>query len=174
MTGHDHGGAAAAAYCIRCGTPLATVERRGRALRRCPSCGWTAFADPKVGVGALVVDDDRVLLVRRGVEPGLGRWSVPAGYLDAGEDPAVAVAREVVEETGMTVTVGALLDTVVNPPGLGASLFLLYAATVTGGRLTAGDDATEAGWFAPDRLPDLADLPATARAIARVRLPDVG
>ncbi len=125
--------------------------------RRCPACGFIYFTDPKVGVGVLLVEDGRVLLVRRGVEPEKGKWSIPAGYVDHGEDPQETAAREVLEETGLIVTIDGLLDVYHNPPDQGgASIFILYAATLIGGEMQAGDDADQVDFFKTFDLPELA------------------
>ncbi len=157
------------AFCPRCGSPLLTREAAGRPRRACPDCGYVHFTDPKVGVGVLVVDDGRLLLVRRAVEPERGKWSLPAGYLDHGEDPRATAAREALEETGLTVAIEGLLDVFYNPPGRGgASIFILYRARRLAGEPTAGDDADDARFFPLDALPDLA-FPSTRAAIARLR-----
>jgi acetyl-CoA carboxylase carboxyl transferase subunit beta len=113
-----------------------------------------------------VVRDDggRLLLVRRGVPPAKGRWALPAGYVDADEDPRTAAAREVLEETGLVVEIGAVID--VYPGGGGASFFLAFEAKLVGGVLQAGDDAEDARFFAADALPDLA-FASTAAAARR-------
>lgn len=112
--------------------------------------------DPKVGVGVVVHDvAGRLLLVQRGIEPGKGRWALPAGYVDAGEDPRTAAARECLEEAGLVVEVGDVIDVYASTGG-GASFFIAFKATVVGGRLLAGDDATDAGFFGRDELPPLA------------------
>lgn len=138
-----------------------------RPRRACTRCEFVHFPDPKVGVGVLVVHDGRVLLVRRVMEPEAGRWGLPGGYLDAGEDPRQAAAREAAEEAGIRVRVGPLVEVVVNPPGSGASLFLLYEATYLDGAVCAGDDADGAGFFGPTELPDLA-FASTRAALRRV------
>ena len=114
------------------------------------------FVEPKVGVGVMVVEDDRLLLVRRAMEPEKGKWSLPAGYLDYGESPMETAIREAREETGLEVRITGLLDAFHNPPGAGASVFLLYRAERTGGEPRAGDDADEVGFFGRDELPPLA------------------
>jgi acetyl-CoA carboxylase carboxyl transferase subunit beta len=115
-----------------------------------------------------VVRDERgrLLLVRRGVPPAQGRWALPAGYVDADEDPRAAAAREVLEETGLVVEVGRVLD--VYPGGAsggaGASFFLAFEARLVGGTLAPGDDAEEARFFAADELPELAFASTAAAA----------
>jgi 8-oxo-dGTP diphosphatase len=85
-------------------------------------------------VGALVNDDDgRLLVVRRGTEPGRGLWSVPGGRVEPGESDGVAVEREVLEETGLHVTVGIRVGTVVRDGPAGSSYDIRdYACAVTG------------------------------------------
>lgn len=156
-------------FCPRCAARMGTREIGGRPRRACAACGYVHFVEPRVGVGALVHEAGRILLVRRAMAPERGRWAIPAGYLDAGEDPRVKAALEVLEETGLAVAVGALVDVFHDPPVEGgASLFILYRARVTGGRLQAGDDAAEARFFDLDALPDIA-FRSTREAVRLLR-----
>ena len=149
-------------FCPLCGGRLA-----GARPQTCTACATPHQRDPKVGVGVVVRDEQgRLLLVQRGVEPERGRWSLPAGFLDATETPQEAAARECKEETGLDVVVGTLLG--LYPAGPGTSFFLSFAATVTGGTLIAGDDAQDVGFFGPD------DLPLLAFASTRAALSDEG
>lgn len=144
-------------YCPRCATPLVRELRFGKERPVCPACGWIHFADPKVAAAVLVEQDGAVLLVRRANEPRRGLWTLPAGFVDAGEDPAAAAARECLEETGLTVEITSLLDVL---PGRehqrGADFLIVYRGKVAGGTLLAADDAESADWFAPSALPPLA------------------
>lgn len=129
-----------------------------RPRRACPECDFVFFTDPKVGVGVLITDNGRLLLVRRTMNPERGKWSIPAGFLDRGEDPRQVAAREVYEETNLRVAVEDLIDVYFNPPTGegGASVFILYRGRVLGGELKAGDDADAAAFFHPTDLPELA------------------
>ena len=108
-------------------------------------------------VGAVATDEQgRLLMIKRGHEPGAGLWSIPGGRIEPGETDAEAVVREMIEETGLTVEVGRLIGRVQRPGLNGAVIDIRdYAATVTGGTLRAGDDAADARWVAPAELESL-------------------
>lgn len=155
-------------FCPRCATPLQTRPVGDRPRRACPNCGYIHFTDPKVGVGVLVVENGRILLIRRAVEPQRGKWSIPAGFLDQGEDPQETAVREAFEETGLTVTITSLVDVYFNPPAQGgASIFILYRAQLESGTLTPGDDADAAAFFPLTNLPELA-FASTRDAVKRL------
>ena len=144
-------------FCVRCGTALTRRELFGEERPACPACHWVFFADPKVAAGVLVEVERRVLLVRRVNEPGRGMWSFPAGFMDAGEDPAEAAARECLEETGLQVEVLGLLDVIGGREHeRGADIVIVYRARVCGGGLAAGDDADQVAFFEYTALPPLA------------------
>ncbi len=150
---------------MQCGAPLELQPKFGMPRPTCPTCGWIYFADPKVAAAALVEQDGRVLLTRRVNEPHQGEWSLPAGFVDAGEDPSRAAERECLEETGLRVRVTALIDVVAGREhDRGADIVILYRAVVVGGELRPGDDADQVGFFKRDALPPLA-FQATRRAL---------
>jgi 8-oxo-dGTP diphosphatase len=105
-------------------------------------------------VGAVVTDGrGRLLMIKRGHEPGAGLWSIPGGRIEPGETDEEALVREMFEETGLAVEVGRLIGRVQRPGPNGTVIDIAdYAATVTGGTLRPGDDAADARWV------DLADL----------------
>jgi 8-oxo-dGTP diphosphatase len=111
---------------------------------------------PVVAVGAVVVDHDRLLLVRRGRGPAQGRWSVPGGRVEAGETLAEAVTRELREETGIEGVCGPLLGWAERIDASDHFVILDFEVTVVGDdQPVAGDDAAEAVWV---ELHDVADL----------------
>ena len=102
---------------------------------------------PQVAVGAVVIDDDALLLIRRGREPGRGRWSIPGGRVERGETLAHAVVREVLEETGVDCVVGELIGWVERISDSHHYVILDFAAVpMSTGDPVAGDDALEARW----------------------------
>jgi ADP-ribose pyrophosphatase YjhB (NUDIX family) len=159
-------------YCPRCGAAVTLTQRFGRQRPVCPQCDWIYFADPKVAAAALIFDETgRVLLVRRANSPQRGLWTLPAGFVDAGEDPAQAVQRECLEETGLRVQITGLIDVIAGQEHpRGAHILLLYRAQIVDGKLQAQDDVDGAGFFAVDALPSLA-FDTTARVLAKILPP---
>ena len=122
---------------------------------------------PFVGVGAVVVDGDRVLLVRRANEPLKGEWSIPGGAVEIGETLQAAVVREVREETGLQVRVGPIVEVLdrirLDPDGRARFHYVLidYACEPEGGTLACASDAADVQWARVDELPSafhVADL----------------
>jgi len=153
-------------YCPQCGSPLQDRQGYGRVRRYCPACDRIVFRDPKVAAGVVAEQDGRVLLVRRRAGPGQGLWSIPAGFVEHDEAPAVAAARECREETGLEVELTGLLDVVAEGRRGEASFLIIYRGRVIGGALRAGDDAERAAFFPLDDLPEMA-FTSTRCALAR-------
>ncbi len=152
-------------YCPLCGTRLIFAQRFGRERRVCPQCDWVHFADPKVAAAILVEKEGRVLLVRRVNEPFRGLWTLPAGFVDAGEDPARAAERECLEETGLRVHATRVLDVVAGREHpRGADFVIVYYGEILGGEPRPADDADRVEWFERSHLPPLA-FRATRRVL---------
>jgi 8-oxo-dGTP diphosphatase len=141
------------AYCLRCGERLVERERDHRPRPTCPRCGWVLFVDPKVATAAVLAIGGRIVLCRRAIEPGLGKWSFPAGFVDRGEELRAALAREVAEETGLSVALGGLVG-VYSAPG-NPVVLIVYAGEAEGEPRPSAE-ALEVGLFDPDDLPELA------------------
>ncbi|MET7301422.1 NUDIX domain-containing protein [Embleya sp. NPDC005575] len=126
-------------------------------------------------VGAIVLDSEgRVLLVQRAKLPGEGQWSLPGGRVEEGETDAVALAREMVEETGLQVTVGPLVGSVLRPaPDGGMYEIRDYACTPHGGVLRAGDDADAVRWVATGALSRLDLVDGLLDALREWNVPGV-
>lgn len=144
-------------FCPLCGTALTERLHTGKLRPACPSCGWVYFPDPRVAVAVLIRKDDQVLMVQRRYDPHKGFWTLPSGFVDAGENPKVAAQRECLEETGLVIGEIRLVDVVFGQEhARGASILIVYHAQVQSGELKPGDDAVKATYFPIQKLPPLA------------------
>jgi CTP:molybdopterin cytidylyltransferase MocA/ADP-ribose pyrophosphatase YjhB (NUDIX family) len=141
-------------YCLRCAAEVGFQVKYGRSRPVCPACGYTYFYDPKIAAAAVVEIDGRVVLQRRRIDPGSGKWSIPGGFVDRGETVQEAAAREVAEEVGLTVGNLDLIG-VYSEPGETVVL-IAWSASAQGQQPTLGDESDEIGLFTPDALPEMA------------------
>ena len=130
-------------------------EVNGAQRPRCPSCGRVIYYDPKLAATVVVERDDRVLMVRRAIQPGIGLWSLPGGYVDRGEVVEKAAAREVLEETGLHVNITGLLG-LFSEEGHPVVLAAFNAQEVGKEEARPGPEVSELGFFLLDDLPPLA------------------
>ncbi len=140
-------------FCPLCGGPLEKrLLKAGEPERLvCRACGFVFYLDPKVAVIALVPLQGGVVMVRRGIEPGYGRWVIPGGFVDLGEPVEEAVVRETLEETHLNIRVNRLLN-VYSYRGR-QTVVLAYLTEYVSGELAAGDETLEARVFAPAEIP---------------------
>jgi ADP-ribose pyrophosphatase YjhB (NUDIX family) len=147
-------------YCPDCGARLDVPDMASERVvsQVCVRCGAEHFRNAKPCAGAVVVRDGRVLLGRRAVEPALGAWDIPGGFLNPWELPEAAAAREVREETGLEVRIERLLAVAVDTyQDRDYTLNLYYLAEPLSGVESPADDLAELRWFGPAEIPtDLA------------------
>ncbi|MBC8366045.1 NUDIX hydrolase [bacterium] len=134
-------------FCPVCGKALKVEERGGRERPVC-ACGYVHYANPAPAAGAVVMRDGLCLWVRRAGEPRKDLWSLPSGFLEWDEDIRDCARRETLEETGLEVEIGEILETLsgFDDPRTQAVLTVFFARVV-GGVEQAGDDASETRWF---------------------------
>jgi ADP-ribose pyrophosphatase YjhB (NUDIX family) len=140
-------------YCRHCGATLSEKVIEGTLRPHCSQCGHVEFFDPKVAAVVVTSSQDKVLMVRRGVQPALGEWSFPSGYVDRAEAVEDAAVREVLEETGLNVKLTRLVG-VYSRTG-NPVILVVFDGVVTGGRERAGHDVQEVGRFHKDDLPGM-------------------
>jgi len=118
----------------------------------CQRCGFVFYLDPKVAVGTIIRDEaSRIVLVRRAIDPGYGKWVFPGGYVDRGEEVHVAAVREAREEAGLEIRLEHLIN-VYSYPGP-APVIIVYAASILGGELVHDEESLEARYFEPHEIP---------------------
>lgn len=151
---HPHDESHAYRFCPRCGH---TLERRrlkaGEPERLvCAGCGFVFYIDPKIAVGAIIrTEHDRLVMVRRAIEPGYGKWVFPGGYVDRGEPLTAAAIREAREECGLEIRLEGLVN-IYSYPGR-APVIVVYAATAIGGDLVTDDEGLEVAAIEPAAIP---------------------
>jgi len=141
-------------FCPRCGGALERrVLKAGEPERPvCSRCGFVFYIDPKIAVGAIIHGGDgRLVLVRRAIEPGYGKWVFPGGYVDRGETLTAAAIREAREECGLEVRLDGLVN-IYSYPGR-APVIVVYAATAIGGSLSVDDECLESREFPAAAIP---------------------
>lgn len=153
-------------FCSRCGGVLSTEFIDGRNRQHCKACGNVAYVNPLPCVAAMLTLNDRFCLVKRNVEPGYGKWGLPAGFMEWGETPEASLRREVLEETGLECSPPRLVTVVseiIQP--YGHVVILGFHATAASADTSPGDDASEAEFFDFNDHPPLAFI--THREIFR-------
>ncbi len=150
---HHDDGTFAYRHCPRCGDRLEprVVMPHDPPRPVCVGCGFVFYLDPKVAVGAIATRDDRIVLLRRAIEPGYGKWVFPGGYVDRGETLEEAARRETLEEVNATIRIDRLLN-VYSYSGRPV-IVIVFTAEWTGGELKGGDEALEVKLFRPKEIP---------------------
>src|SRR5207248_878488 len=151
-------------YCLVCGTPLEARHHEDRDRPTCPACGFIHYLDPKVAVAVVLGDERGVLLGRRCIDPGSGRWSFPAGYVNRGEVLEEAATREVLEELGLAVRLTGIVG-VYSERGE-AVVLVVYSADIEAGEPRPdGREVSDVRRFALDALPEDLAFPHDRRVL---------
>ena len=151
---HPHDDSHAYRFCPRCGGALERRLLKPTEPERpvCTRCGFVFYIDPKIAVGTIIESaGGRLVMVRRAIEPGYGKWVFPGGYVDRGEPLTVAAIREAREECGLDVRLDGLVN-VYSYAGR-APVIVIYAATVIGGTRCVDEECLESAEFAPAQIP---------------------
>jgi ADP-ribose pyrophosphatase YjhB (NUDIX family) len=141
-------------FCPVCGGPLEARQlKAGDPLRLvCARCGFILYLDPKVAVGTVITAaDERIVLVRRAIEPGYGLWVFPGGYVDRGEEVTVAAVREAREEAGLEVRLDGLIN-IYSYPGR-PIIIVVYKASIVAGDLQVDEESLEVRLFSRAEIP---------------------
>ncbi len=140
-----------ARFCERCGQGLDGKLIEGIERAFCPACGFVVYRDPKVASGTIFALDGRVVLLKRGIEPSIGKWVFPGGYVDRGEPVHLAAIRETREEVGLDVQIEDLLG-VFSYEGVPVVL-VVYAGRVIGGELKGNEETLEVQSYRESEIP---------------------
>lgn len=159
-------------FCPVCGGPLVErlVELENKTRRVCSSCDFIYYQNPTPAAGVVVTEGDRVLLVKRKYEPRAGLWTLPAGFVEAGEDARDCAVRETKEETNLDTEIIGLFNvySAFDDPRT-AVILVMYLARRVGGEVRPGDDASDAGFYALDALPGEIAFKAHKNALSDIR-----
>ena len=143
-------------FCSECGSKVSLQTVAGDTRQRfvCDGCAKTHYQNPNVLVAAYVCVGDKVLWIRRGTPPAVGKWAMPGGFMERGETPEAAAARELEEETGITVSADQMVLTSVSSILNMAQTHLVFRCHLDDKPdFCETDEATECGWVDEDSLP---------------------
>ena len=141
-------------YCTRCGGALVLEQlpTEDRERLACSACGYIAYVNPRLVVTAIpVTDAGEIVLLRRGIEPGLGSWAQPGGFLEVDETVTEAAIRETHEETGLHVEIGEIVGLYSRLEA--AIVVIAFEARVVGGVARTNPEALEIVAFRPEQIP---------------------
>jgi 8-oxo-dGTP diphosphatase len=143
-------------YCPKCGAKLKLRRIEKEKRLACPECHWVYYENPLPSSAALVRNKKgEVLLVKRGKEPGKGKWALPSGFIEIDETPEKACLRELKEETGLKGEIVRLVGVYSQRSLLYKHVLIIGYEVEARGDLSPGSDSVRAEFFSLDKLPDI-------------------
>lgn len=157
-------------FCPKCGERLEFRPQAGQSRLCCLGCGFIFYRNPAVGVAVVLLKERQILLGRRARGQYQGKWCIPCGYVEWGEEVRAAARREFLEETGLDVEIGpvyAVHSNFHNPESLTVGIW--FRGSLIGGALQAGDDLDMVGYFPLDALPEPLAFPTDLLVLEQLR-----
>ena len=140
-------------YCIKCGNKTNNLLVNGDSMYRdvCSACNYIHYINPKIIVGVLPYKGDRVLLCKRDIEPGFGKWTLPSGFMEMGESLEEGAKREALEEANLKIRIKNLYGTY-SIPKIGQVLFM-YIGKISNNNFRAADETSEVSLIKISNIP---------------------
>jgi len=141
-------------YCPLCGKELKYDFIEGKKRKNCHSCGFVDYHNPLPCVSIIGIKGDKIVLIKRAIEPSKGTWAPPSGFMEYGEKPEEAALRELYEETSLKAKIIKLLGVHSQHTKIYGNLVVItFLVKITGGKIRAGDDAEDARFFDFNEIP---------------------
>lgn len=142
-------------HCPRCASDLVVGVVEEAERLHCTACNLVIYDNPAPTACAVMFQDGCVMLTLRGIEPAIGKWDLPGGYIEVGEDPQDALHREMAEETGLSIEITELQGIYLDTYGDGGTdtLNICYRARATDGDPVPASDVVEIRWFEIEAIP---------------------
>jgi ADP-ribose pyrophosphatase YjhB (NUDIX family) len=143
-------------YCPICGEELKISSIDGRKRKNCPACNFVDYKNPLPCVSIIGMKGDKIVLIKRGIEPSKGSWTPPSGFMEYDETPEETALRELYEETSLKAEIIKLLGVHSQHTRVYGNLIIItFLVKITGGKIKAGDDAEEAKFFRIEETPKM-------------------
>ncbi|RNC28542.1 MAG: Diadenosine hexaphosphate hydrolase [Candidatus Dichloromethanomonas elyunquensis] len=158
-------------YCPICGSGLENMLIESKVRKKCPGCSYIHWGEYSVGVGGVLLQEKRGLIVQRAINPGRGRWTIPGGYVEQNEKIADAVVREMKEETGILtepVSILAVKDRPEDARGVKHDIYIVFLLRYVGGKLFPDPgEVMQAGFFSPEECSGFNIAPLSLHVIRK-------
>jgi 8-oxo-dGTP diphosphatase len=156
MTKHENIPKKEFVYCPICGEKLRVNSIEGKVRKNCHACGFVDYKNPLPCVSIIGIKENKIALIKRGIEPSKGSWAPPSGFMEFGEKPEETALRELYEETSLKGEVKELLGVYSQDTKIyGFLVVIIFLVRITEGNIRAGDDALDAKFFNFEEVPEM-------------------